>query len=395
DGVQPEYESLDVRPDAPAPRPEPSVDADNPARRAPSAARETALESTRTKDAEGPAVLRTPASAEGLADAAAALLDHQAGGGAPRITMQDCLGAPPRPIRPQDIAILLRSRGVMPALEDALDARGIEYRTEASTLIFGAPEVREIRLLLRAIAQPADSGALVLALRSSLLRCGDDDLATWKIAGGTWTLGAPTPDEVGEDHPVAGALAELRYLAALSRTTDPATLLEEICERTLLHTVVLDTPRHRDVSRRLVYVIDQVRAWWQEHHGSLRDLLAWLEVQESESGGDTETVLDEKDSSAVRILTMHAAKGLEFPVVLLHSTPRARATSPAVLWSADGAPLVSAGKDLAGSGYAEARQKEATLLAAEQLRLMYVAATRAEHILVVPTHEELENAPAP
>lgn len=373
DLVQPEYEDLSVRPDAPARRGE-AGGASGPA------IRRVLLD----EDEEG------TTGPENVAETLATLIRD---GQHPTTYQREAVAEPQR-IRPQDVAILLRARTVLPDLEDALDDRGIEYRTEASTLIYASTEVRELKLVLRAVANLADTGALVLALRTSVLGCGDDDLATWRFAGGRWNIFGDVPEGLDADgpdaqHPVARALGELRDLYERARRQTPAELLEHLVETHLVHAVVLDAPRHRDVSRRLTYVIDQARAWWEENHGSLREYLEWIDLEDTDDSSASETVLDEKDSSAVRILTMHAAKGLEFPVVVLMTGKHPRSDKPSLLWDADDVPRVHMGGVLTGAGYQEAHEHSAAMLDAEMLRLMYVACTRAQHLLVLPEYAEV------
>ncbi|MBB1030043.1 UvrD-helicase domain-containing protein, partial [Dietzia sp. SLG310A2-38A2] len=106
------------------------------------------------------------------------------------------------PLRLGDIAILLPSRGSLPMIEKCLDHAGIDYRTEASSIVYGTPEIRDLLLAVRAVANAADEASLVGALRSPLFGCGDDDLLRWRAAGGAWAPGAPAPDHL-EDSPVA------------------------------------------------------------------------------------------------------------------------------------------------------------------------------------------------
>ncbi|WP_197491879.1 UvrD-helicase domain-containing protein [Microbacterium aurantiacum] len=88
-----------------------------------------------------------------------------------------------RPIRARDIAILLPARTSLPFLEAALTAAGIPYRTESSSLVYSAPEVRAMMAALRAIGDTGDELATVAALRSPLFGCGDDDLYRYRRAG--------------------------------------------------------------------------------------------------------------------------------------------------------------------------------------------------------------------
>ncbi|ALU39045.1 hypothetical protein AS188_03985 [Kocuria flava] len=288
-----------------------------------------------------------------------------------------------RPVTEEDIAILLPTRTSLEVLEKALDEAGIVYRAEASSMVYGAAEVQELMLVLQALANPADSGRLVLALRSSILGCGDDELAAWRLGGGSWNYRADAPEGL-EDTRVARTLLALRALSRELSRTGVCDLMERILEQFLVLEAATDSPRHRETWRRLRFVVDQARAWGTATHGSLRDYLRWAGTQMEEGARVKEAVVPETDAKAVRITTVHAAKGLEYPVVILAgtgSTPRSGTQH--VLFAADGTMEVSLKKGLATAGHEELKEREKDMLAAERLRLLYVACTRAQSHLVV------------
>ena len=108
-----------------------------------------------------------------------------------------------RAARRDDIAILVPARTSLPFLEDALDAAGIAYRAEASSLVYQAEEVRTLLACARAIADTSDALSLVTALRSPAFGCGDDDLWRWKHAGGYFSIYSELDaDEPQSDGPV-------------------------------------------------------------------------------------------------------------------------------------------------------------------------------------------------
>jgi len=291
-----------------------------------------------------------------------------------------------RPLRPGDITILIPARTSLPFLEAALDQAGVTYRTESSSLVYHADEVRDLFAAARAIADPSDGFALVTALRSPLFGCGDDDLWTWKQAHGSFNLLAPAP-EGQEKHPVGVATAYLRRLHRDSRWLTPSEILGRLAVERRMFEVAVIGPRARDSWRRLRFVIDQARAWSEIEHGGLRSYLAWATAQSAEGSRVAESVLPESDADSVRIMTIHAAKGLEFPMVVLSGMTAAPMHGKGVrLFWPQGGYAVSLSKDLQTGDFQDQLPLDEQMSSYERLRLMYVAATRARDHLVVSMH---------
>lgn len=307
-----------------------------------------------------------------------------------------------RPVRAGDVAILVPARTSLTALEAALDQAGIAYRVEASSLVYVTREVRDALMALTAADDPTDELAAVAALRSSLYGCGDDDLAHWKLGlGGRFSLYADTVAEhIG--HPVADGLAHLRELHEDRQWTSPPMLLERLLrERGALETAVV-AGRPRDSWRRLRFLVDQARAWADAGGRDLRGYLKWARLQGAENARVTETVLPETDDDSVRILTVHGAKGLEFPVTVVSglTTQLTRpAQGPTVTFPPGRPPAI---RLRAGVESGDSRQGESANEAGvesddfqqgkpideqidehERLRLLYVACTRARDHLIV------------
>ncbi|MFI8775329.1 UvrD-helicase domain-containing protein [Gordonia sp. NPDC062954] len=287
------------------------------------------------------------------------------------------------PLLWKDICILIPSRTVLPALEKALDEARIEFRSEASSLVYSTQEVHDLLVTCRALANTADEAALVAALRSPLFGCGDDDLLRWRTAGGHWNFHVDPPDGQGES-PVADAFAYLRELSFDLGDLNPGGLLARLARERRVFEVSMDSPRHRDVWRRLRFVIDQARAWYGADGGSLRDYLDWAATQADENARVAETVLPEIGVNAVRIMTIHAAKGLQFPMVVLAGMSTGfRSVSEALVWGSDNRPYVSVSATVKSHGYADVNEVEKQHTEAEKIRLLYVACTRAESHLAV------------
>ncbi len=296
----------------------------------------------------------------------------------------------PRPVRLGDIAILIPSRLSLGALEDALDAAGVPYRAESSSLVYSTREVRDVLAALQAVADPTDELALVAALRSPLYGCGDDDLAHWRLAcRGRFSLLRRLPEDAPADHPVAEGIAHLAELHRAKRWTSPPALIDRLVrERGAFETAVAGG-RPRDVWRRLRFVIDQARAWADAGGTNLRDYMAWARLQGADNARVTETILPETDDDSVRILTVHAAKGLEFPMVVLSGmTTRLSAPTrgPSVAFDASGEPMVRLRGGIESENYEAWKPIDEQMDAHERLRLLYVACTRARDHLVVSLH---------
>ncbi|MFA9446567.1 UvrD-helicase domain-containing protein [Egicoccus sp. AB-alg6-2] len=301
-----------------------------------------------------------------------------------------------RAARPGDITILLPSRTSLSALERALERRDIPYRAEASSLVYATREIRDLLTALRALADPTDQLSLVAALRSPLFGCGDDDLVTYtRQHGGRLDLDWRVPDEVPADHPVATALALLRALAAETAWRTPSELLDRLARERRLFELghVLGHPQ--DLWRRVRFVVDQARAWSEAEGGTLRQYLAWARLQASESARVSETVLPETDEDAVRLMTVHASKGLQFPITVLSGTttqPMTRRDRVGVAWPAEGPVALKVGNDVSTEEYEAFKPIDEQLGYHERLRLLYVACTRAEDHLVVSLHRPAKPA---
>ena len=188
-----------------------------------------------------------------------------------------------RPLRLDDVTVLVPTRTSIAALETALDAADIAYRTEAAALVYGAAEVHDVLLVARAVDDPSDELAVVAALRTPLFGCGDDDLWQWKAA-------RRAVERLRRRHPRrspparrcstvccgCGALARERALLSPSEVIGRI-----VSERRVLEAAV-DSPRYRETWRRMRFVVDQARAWSEAEHGSLREYLSWARRQADE-----------------------------------------------------------------------------------------------------------------
>jgi ATP-dependent helicase/nuclease subunit A len=303
-----------------------------------------------------------------------------------------------RPARLGDITILVPARTSMPFLEDALETARIPFRAESSSLVYASRAVRDLLMVLRAADDPTDHLRIVSALRTPLLACGDDDLFHHKVTQGRgWAFNTPTPPDPA-DGPVSAGLAFLLELHTARHWQSPAELLDRIArERRALELGFVEG-RPRDVWRRLRFVIDQARQWSEATGGSLRAYLRWVDQQTAEGARVTESVLPETDDDAVRIMTIHAAKGLEFPITIVSGLSTGAAGQRNVVdvvFPRDGGPVgYKLGKDVVTEEFEAWKPIDEQMGYDERIRLLYVACTRACDHLVVSLHRAERKNPA-
>ena len=289
--------------------------------------------------------------------------------------------------RMSDITILVPTRTSLRQLEDALDAEGIPYRVATGTLVYDTQEVREVLEALRAVDDPGDAVALVSALRSPLYACSDVDLFTFHEAGGHWDLRRTAPAALPHDHPVVAGIRHLRSLWEVRWWHEPSALLERLLRERQAFPLAFGHRRPREVWRRLRFVVDQARAFEEAGGGGLRPFLAWADLQRSEGSRVHEPMQAERDDDAVSILTIHGAKGLEFPITILSGASTlvgGRRAGVGVLWEGD-LPELKLKANVKTEHFDRLADFEAEMDVHERARLLYVACTRARDHLIVST----------
>jgi ATP-dependent helicase/nuclease subunit A len=290
-----------------------------------------------------------------------------------------------REARYGDIAILMPTRGILSGLERSLGDIRVPYRVESGSLIYRTQEVRDLINALTAIDDPSDEVAIAAALRSPAFACSDLDLARHKAAGGRWNFLSPDAD--GWEGPVGEALRGLRAYHMLRLEHSLSALVERfVGERGFAEIGVLDQDS-RNSFRRMRFVVEQARRFESLGPESLRSFVTWLERQATGPVFDQEGSSLDDDEDAVRILTVHAAKGLEFKIVIVAGLGTGT-SGQGEMYLADFANEkvgVAAGSDRAfkAGGADELNEIEKKHSDAEGNRLLYVATTRARDHLVL------------
>ncbi len=172
--------------------------------------------------------------------------------------------------------------------------------------------------------------------------------------------------------------------------SSPSELLDRIVRERRVLEVGFAHGRPRDLWRRVRFVVEQARAFADAEGGSVRDFLAWADLQGSEGARVVETVLPETDDDAVRILTIHGAKGLEFPITIVSGMTTMAAGRPPGVQLRFPHDRDTYALRVSSRVTTEEFQRYAPIDEQmdfhEKLRLLYVAMTRARDHLVVSVH---------
>ncbi len=296
-----------------------------------------------------------------------------------------------------DVAILVRRRTGIDALEDALIEKSIPYVLDTQAPLFKSQDIRDLHACLTAIDDPSDQVAILAAVRSPAFSCPDTDLLRWKRSGGRFAH--LDENQPGEPESVAAALTELHRYHALSREMDTAALVETFIRERRLREKSLLTHIGPERARRLDLVVELANALSDPDSGSaitLRHFTRWIALQADENAQMPERLSQGAVNDAVRIMTVHGAKGLEFPIVVMASAQGGQNNTDSVQLrirraeAADSAEtqhlevqLGSRDIGLKTSGADDALAQEAEEGDLEDVRLLYVAATRArDHLFV-------------
>jgi ATP-dependent helicase/nuclease subunit A len=289
-----------------------------------------------------------------------------------------------------DVAVLFRASGAVPVYEAALEAARIPFVTVAGRGFHDRPEVRDLLNMLRALADPWDDLALAGMLRSPAIGLSDAALyrLRWPEAGGApaslkLTLssdldGWPEP----ERQRLERARNILERLAGLADRVPVAELLKHLLDETL-YPALLVIGEH---SARAQRNVEKLLA--DAHASGRMSVAAFLEyIGTLQAAGAREGEAPAEASGSLRLMTVHKAKGLEFPVVVVADAAREpRAVNAAALLSGQAGLVPNPGRLGAPLIYRWARQGEAARDAAEDLRVLYVAATRAQEKLILCGH---------
>ena len=312
-------------------------------------------------------------------------------------TVRDRQTGVPRAVAPGDIAILFRSRDSHREFERELERVGVPFYVYKGLGFFDADEVKDVMALVQCLAEPDTHLHVAAFLRSRFVRLSDDGLKQLAPHVAE-ALGALEPPAA-----VASLSAEDQRTLALARPAfarwreladrlAPADLVDQVLHESA-YAYELRGRGHVQARENLKKLRGLVRRLQNRGYATLSRIAE--RINQLMSGDESNAIVDALD--AVNLMTVHAAKGLEFPVVLLVNLSRGTGGRGEAIDVVTRIDAEGAATDLVSiDGLAdepgrevEARERE------ESKRLVYVALTRARDRLYLASTLSRQGAFAP
>jgi ATP-dependent exoDNAse (exonuclease V) beta subunit len=291
-----------------------------------------------------------------------------------------------RAIAYRDIGVLYRQTTSLWALEAALRSREIPYQVSGGKEYASRVEFQALRTVLAALDNPFDSVRVVGALRSPFFGCSDEELLRHRLSGGEFNY----LTVASEEPYLQECFAILRNLYEARTRRTPSETISALFDVTEGLQVFALKPLGDGRVANLLKVLDIARALENGQMFSFHDLVQWLMDLRDISTGEGDSPLTESGEDSVQLMTFHKAKGLEFPVVILYRLGQEGKGSQGPLLDRKQHTVDfrvgTREREIQTARFASAKADEAERERCENLRLLYVAMTRAREQLVIPAY---------
>ena len=296
-----------------------------------------------------------------------------------------------------DIAVIFRRLTQVGVYEDAFRGAGLNFYTVRGRGFFDCQEVVDLSLAMSALLTPQDNLALVGFLRSPMAGLSDETLLaltypdghTFRSLSDSINEAAPLPDWLGMEQSSRwqNILRLFKTLVPMARRMSPAELIECLLDATGIVPVLMSTPLGEQKVANLRKLLETAREPQGTLRGGVEGFWRGLKAMVESPSEDPQAPLLAEDAQVVRLLSVHQAKGLEFPIVILPDLDAGQGRGGGLPISRDGVvglkprdPLTN--KLIQTTVSQRLADFQAAVEEAETARLFYVACTRAEERLV-------------
>ncbi len=336
------------------------------------------------------------------------------------ILVQDAASGDRRPVSFGDVAVLCRTRASYAAYSEALEQFRVPFCAVGGQSFYEKQEVADLMSLLSVMDNPLQDIPMVAVLRSPFVAVTDETLLALRSVASASLSGRRAGERqlnsgVSHDVPaprkrpvhVLDAVREVDSIAGISDSekkrllrfrevledlrsrkdgTPAHILLKQALDSTPFWTRMLASPSGRQKAANISKFLDLVREYEAAHGGGIGGFLRFYQVMRYYGPREEEAVLEPFSGDVVKLMTIHAAKGLEFPVVVVADMLRRfNFDTDRFLPSADMeivcSPWQESSPDSSGRRLVYEERKRKQL--GEEKRLLYVAATRARDHLIL------------
>ncbi|NTW82403.1 MAG: exodeoxyribonuclease V subunit beta [Chlorobiaceae bacterium] len=263
-----------------------------------------------------------------------------------------------------DIAVIVRTHRQAALMLDALHVRGIPGVMRSNRTVFSSKEAEEVRILLSALADPSDEPKVRAALVTDILGRSGNDIAGFNDDEESWIA----------------CLRQFRLYHDLWRERGCMVMSRELMAREGVRGRLLGFPDSSGERRltNLLHCFELLHREEHEHGTGMEGLLGWFSERIADPDeAEEHQIRLETDDAAVKIVTVHVSKGLEYPVVFCPFLwGNGSRKGDVLMFHDDTGRLV---KDFGSSDYQRNLSLAGKESIAESLRLLYVALTRAKH----------------
>ncbi len=279
------------------------------------------------------------------------------------------------PIRPQDICILVRSHQQAQLIQKALIIRQVPGVIKTKSTIYQSIEFKEILVILEAIVEYNRPDIVKKAFITDMLGETGDNIYSY----------------FNDDTQWESFIEELSFYHHLWQKNGFAFMIRLLMEKKEIRKNLL---RFENGERRLTNLLHAIEVFLKaetENNLTQSGLIHWAKKKlMSDQPKDEEEIRLESDENAVKVMTVHVSKGLEFPIVFCPFSWKGSYSKEAIFHKNDRV-IFDLGSDDLDKHKAEANEE----LLAENIRLLYVALTRAKHrcYMVWGEFNRIDNSP--